>query len=753
MKKEGWIRGGDHPFRILLLIVVLIHIPIFPRHIWFDHDSSNFFQTFFTFYNHFFYHGTLVGWLPYNVWGIPAQLLQITTLSPFIYLAALLSGFAKIRDVLWVLKFSVLIEHIGFLMGAYLFAHRILKHRWAGIFTTLGLVASSTWIYQIYWDFHLYYLLPFVFYFLHRFWEENRPHWLWLAGLSTTCLMLGNLPYFAPLYALIIIFYSAFHFKKIRFSIFFERSWENWGLFSIFLLSAFAYLYMGMHMFDHLLLEVYARDPKTGLSSMETFLTFGGNTNWGKFLGLYLPRAGQIHGHIYGGILTLVFVLYRLITPGKSRTFWAFFAMFIFFSLFSLGEKTPVAKLIYYTFPPIRYFRYIGDAFNFLRLFVVLLAGFGLDQFLGDVTRERNSERLTPQWKLVGCALTVFIIGIGVSTVNVDGQFHPNRWPGFLLFGLLLAFVGAYLMARIVKQKWIGFVGVLFLGIDLLVFHYLFIEAWPKKIYWATDQMVEVSGYQYQPFRTRNPNLSPRMKAAHRLVLARTNLAERNHYLLWDPCIPNQYYGYAVPGVFEYIKENPTIGNSKISRKQTQRHLSIIMPLVGCGLPKLRLISFNVSVPDLKTAKHFVFQDPSMFQRIVFHEPLKSKRVGSNDLLPSNTLGKINVIAFSFNNLVANVHVNDPRGAWLFYPDGYHPGWKAYVDGKQVPIELANLGFKAVALKQGTHRVRFVYFHGIQSVFSYLIAFLGLIFAICVLVMVCWQFFVPVSQQHFPKYP
>jgi hypothetical protein len=750
MKKDGWIRGGDHPFRVLLLIVVLINVPILARHIWFEHDSNYLFQAFFGFYNQLFYHGTLSGWLPYTAWGVPAQWPQLSTFTPFTYLTTFVSVLMRVRDVQWVLKFSALIDHIAFLMGAYLLARRILKHRWAATFTTLGIVTSTVWIYQVYWDFRFYYLVPFIFYFLHRFWEEQKPHWLWLCGIVTTYSMLGNLPYFAPLYTLIIIIYSVFHFRKFCPALFFDRSWGNLVFFILLLISASAYLYMATHEFDHLTIQRHARDPETGQITLNVFLTFGENMNWGKFLGVYFPRAGQINGHIYIGILGLIFVVYRLVRQeGRTRTFWAIFTLSVFFALFSMGEKTPIAMLTYYAFPPIRYLRYLGDMSILLRPLLMLLAGFGLDQFLSDVARSQESKlRITPQWMLLGCALTVIGLGFFMGAMNVDSKLHPFRWPDFFYFSLFLAFVGAYLITRIVKNpRWLGLVATLFLGIDLLVFHSVFMTTWTRKILWTTDQMVEVSEFGYQASRTREPNLNPRMKEARRLAEARPNMIERNHYLQWDPCIPYRHNGFWVPGVFEYIKADHIIGNLKKPRQQLQRHLSIIMPIVGCGPPKLRLISFNVSVPDLKTAKQLVFQDPTMYQRIVFHEPLKSERVGSNELLPSDALGAIDVKSFTFNKLVAEVRVDDPRGAWLFYPDGYHPGWKAYVDGKQVPIELANLGFKAIALKQGVHHVQFVYFFGIQSVFSYLLAILGMLFATSVLLAVAWKFFAPETQK------
>lgn len=90
--------------------------------------------------------------------------------------------------------------------------------------------------------------------------------------------------------------------------------------------------------------------------------------------------------------------------------------------------------------------------------------------------------------------------------------------------------------------------------------------------------------------------------------------------------------------------------------------------------------------------------------------------------------GKISVNSFSANHLEALVTVGDPKGQWLYYADSYHPGWKAYIDSQHVKVVRANVGFKAVHIPHGEHRVKFVFADGLQSIVSHLlllIAFVG----------------------------
>jgi hypothetical protein len=51
---------------------------------------------------------------------------------------------------------------------------------------------------------------------------------------------------------------------------------------------------------------------------------------------------------------------------------------------------------------------------------------------------------------------------------------------------------------------------------------------------------------------------------------------------------------------------------------------------------------------------------------------------------------------------------NDSSG-FLVVSDTFYPGWKAFVDGKEEKIFRANNTMRAVFVKEGVHKVRFLY--------------------------------------------
>jgi uncharacterized membrane protein YfhO len=51
------------------------------------------------------------------------------------------------------------------------------------------------------------------------------------------------------------------------------------------------------------------------------------------------------------------------------------------------------------------------------------------------------------------------------------------------------------------------------------------------------------------------------------------------------------------------------------------------------------------------------------------------------------------------------IDAESPDGGWVVLNDVWHPWWRAEVDGQPVPVERANVLFRAVAVPAGRHRV------------------------------------------------
>lgn len=69
--------------------------------------------------------------------------------------------------------------------------------------------------------------------------------------------------------------------------------------------------------------------------------------------------------------------------------------------------------------------------------------------------------------------------------------------------------------------------------------------------------------------------------------------------------------------------------------------------------------------------------------------------------------GKVSVERYEPDEVVMRVESPGPR--WLFFSDAWYPGWRAWIDGKPVPVEQANVAFRAVRVGGGSHRVVWKY--------------------------------------------
>lgn len=63
----------------------------------------------------------------------------------------------------------------------------------------------------------------------------------------------------------------------------------------------------------------------------------------------------------------------------------------------------------------------------------------------------------------------------------------------------------------------------------------------------------------------------------------------------------------------------------------------------------------------------------------------------------------------SYKDQEVKIKVQVSNDGFLFLSDTYYPGWKAYVDGQEKKIYLANYAFRAVEVPKGDHEVIFKY--------------------------------------------
>ena len=73
----------------------------------------------------------------------------------------------------------------------------------------------------------------------------------------------------------------------------------------------------------------------------------------------------------------------------------------------------------------------------------------------------------------------------------------------------------------------------------------------------------------------------------------------------------------------------------------------------------------------------------------------------------SNDPGEAKIVSYTPNN--NEIDVNAKNESLLFLASNYYPGWKASIDGKEIPVLKANYAFKAIPVEKGKYAVKLSY--------------------------------------------
>ncbi|MFH1646063.1 MAG: hypothetical protein ABIB11_06555, partial [Candidatus Omnitrophota bacterium] len=105
---------------------------------------------------------------------------------------------------------------------------------------------------------------------------------------------------------------------------------------------------------------------------------------------------------------------------------------------------------------------------------------------------------------------------------------------------------------------------------------------------------------------------------------------------------------------------------------------------------------------------------------------LNKIKVDPGQFLSSSSFN-IDIQKFTSHEL--QLSIDSKNAGFVYFNDGWSKYWKAYSDGKEVPIYIANYCFKAVYVKEGKHLIRFVFSpnHYSRAVLLYLVSMIVLL--------------------------
>ena len=720
MRHEGAAAGGESRQRrldlclaLLVFFVLALNFRYLDARILPLHDSFYNFVNFHVFYNEFFFERDLAHWFPYCAYGLPADLQQLISLTPMSYLVGLVGALLRVADTLLLFKLSVIGEQLVYVIGTYLLARRLFASRATAL--ALGVAAAGTlvWYAQLWFELRFFYLLPLILYCVVSFLTRRRPEWLWLAGIACVAWSMGNVPYFVPLWGLILLICVAGAALRYQgeWSGLFARTGSNLLLLFALVFGVAVYVYFAFHALDLLVMHVTGRNPLTTEVDLETFRTWGGNADLftvarSFLLGwpTHLPWGSGADNSAYIGLLPLAGVAMAFAFE-RSRLFLGIGAALIALVWLSLGGI--FASFVYYL-PTLSQYRHVGLVYGLVKTLGIIAAGYGI-------------ERLW-SWSFPLPSRRVLWLSAALLAIASAGVV-PAIWHTHVLLRLWLYIVAGVLGLALTRSAKPGL--VIALALDLAIYQAAVYRQVPKLSPGYVKQLdtVLVHDLEYQPRRYASPADAPRspesVRAQRALSLAQHPGAMEIYWIT---------YGFAQfdPCRSQYTTELVTRGVDQLFRVARKRGPAL-EAVLGCDAPKLRLVAGATLVEDARAASdalRAMTAASGPVADVIRLRPGTPRPPSPGAWIPE--AGTVQVTQFSLNELVAQTHVTVPEGAWLVYADAFHPGWRATVDGRDVPVAEANLAFKAVWLPSGDHVVRFWYRPGLSYYASYALAAFGL---------------------------
>lgn len=718
-----------NPFLYALVITISIYIPILGFKWLPTHDTLHFLQSTYSIFNSIVTYNEIPFWFPYDSYGITTQ-WHLYRIGPSL---AFILPFAKIFsgiNYVHVLYLSFLLDEVLLLLGSYLLGRALFNNALTAFFIAISLTGSVLWYEQIYLNFHFYYLLPLAFYYIVKGCQQNKIWKIIFAANVIVFSLYGNSIYAGTILFWVFIFFLipamyAYHFNlRDAWS---NRSKKDWLFLSFLLLGTGLFVILMAYgvsyvspvrrniVNDFMMFLSYANDLPTTLLTLPDFLT----------------SLGTYEYNLYAGVLICGFALAGLIAnPRRSQV--PFLSGFIFFFLLAMGQHSIIAPLSYY-FPFMNLYRHLSYLLVICKIFLVILAGFGLDDLLNAATGKMTKKKLDRLAKinfvliacLTGIVLVSVIAYLLALRLHLDVLRSYKLYPRFLvIFAYLGAMLTFWVLAfnhKISAHKVI-FVLIIIQVLDIYSYKYDKFHGFEYRVHYNSLVKVDERDWNLNRFR----KLTFQDTRINASLIETTNPPYNNNvesiafqYLGVDCCNYKKFHTFLeMPGV---KKLRETFSDEVASEKYPR--------LIGCGFSKLSLYNYLTIARDENQVAAILKQSPADQDlliatstksltdgampkdwqfKIISESPSEIKSGGNVDARMLG--GKYQVVDFSDNTL--KVKVETPQtpggGGWLYYADAWHPFWRAYVNGREVPVVRANLAFKAVPIPPGPSEVLFV---------------------------------------------
>ena len=395
-------------------------------------------------------------------------------------------------------------------------------------------------------------------------------------------------------------------------------------------------------------------DPRVG-----TYPKF--SENWG----IFWENTG------YVGIIPLLLACFALITLSKKNKYTIIFVVILIIStLLMLGKYTPTFLL--YNFPPFSLFRVPARAIVFAAFAISILAAFGFNRLERKIDGTKKQLLILAILTFTLCDLFYFAINYHLRG-ETDKWLTPPQTANFVKADNSIFRIWAVGNEKIwnehfLKKGWKENSDNYLTYLEALTPNY--------NSLFAIDHVANYGIIQTQRQQFLGDIINKYPAEVAKKILDVTNVK----YFLF----PYEIKGENLELVFKsntdpsyYIYQNTSV------------------------LPRV-FIATSWELIDFENGqfKISLLEKLNLTKTVLLEKPIEKR--GFNTKSGSAEIK-------SYSNQKVEIDAQTNGGGILVLADSYYPGWKAYVDGKEVEILAANINQRAVVLEQGKHQITFLY--------------------------------------------
>lgn len=391
----------------------------------------------------------------------------------------------------------------------------------------------------------------------------------------------------------------------------------------------------------------------------------------------------------YFGIILFVFFIAAFLIR-KTPIIKLFLYWGLFMLAAALGDVLPVRSFLYHYLPFFNIFRFPALLRIFVIISFIVVSGFALNHFV--TFRNRRIINVS--------ILALFLIIVAVTGFNIAGQYIDLG--GFLMKGGIFSFSETSVLARQIFFQ--AIVQLIFLGLLLTG-----INKFGNSKRFSGSILILVALDMIFALQLNAPYTIYNEKVTQKQINEKMRLLPK---------------GFPIPEMSP-LRENRD--RRSLSFKPLWRNLNIFHKQIAWdGYNPMELRDFEILEDSLPGLLKAVIENPPAFfaETVLPFDSLQYE--DENETFCEGTIymkakdyKSINYIVqgagdndarfTSFSPVEAEFEVETDRNKVFVYLQNYYYGWKAFVDGKEMPVLRADGTFLTVEVPQGSHIVRFEY--------------------------------------------